>query len=264
MQGFVKTDMEDIKYAGIAAAYKAAEVLRSWYGHLDGVEKKGEIDLVTKADIQAEAVIIETIKAQHPDHSILAEESGRQDRDTGKVWIIDPLDGTTNFSHSIPWFATSIAYAENDEILAGFVLNPINGEFYTAVKGEGAFLNGRFIRVTDTADIKDSLLVTGFPYDIKNCSEQIIKRVENSLKSSQGLRRFGSASLDLCCVACGRYEGFFEENLKPWDTAAGVLIAKEAGAKISVYSGEKYDIYKKEILVTNGKIHDAMISLMGI
>jgi len=160
-------------------------------------------------------------------------------------------------------FAVSIAFSINGDIAAGIVLNPVTGELFTAVKGEGAELNGIPIHVSETTSLSDSLLVTGFPYNVKD-TKPLQDRFFNCLKASQGIRRLGSASLDLCYVASGRFEGFWEENLKPWDTAAGFIIASEAGGKISDFSGNQYNIYKNEILATNGNIHKEMIGLLGI
>ncbi|MBS3731734.1 MAG: inositol monophosphatase, partial [Desulfobacterales bacterium] len=191
------------------------------------------------------------------------EESGnRPNGENGCQWIIDPLDGTTNFAHQLPVFSVSIAFAKDGKLRVGVVLNPVAGELFTAVADQGASLNGRPIKVSDCRKLSESLLVTGFPYDVKEDTAPYMKRFERCLKAAMGIRRLGSAALDLCFVACGRFEGFWEENLKPWDTAAGTLIAREAGARVTDFSGEPYDPEKKEILATNGHMHEALRSIL--
>ncbi|MDA8403484.1 MAG: inositol monophosphatase family protein [Desulfobacteraceae bacterium] len=258
-------DLERIKHTGIGAAYKSAAILNHYLGNLTSVRKKGPIDLVTEADIESEKSIIQTIRLRFPDHEFMAEESGlTRTAPSPCQWIIDPLDGTTNFTHRIPIFCTSIAFAVNDEVLVGVVLNPVSGELFTAVRGKGAFLNSTPIHVSDKKNISESLLVTGFPYNIAQSVEPTLGRFKNCLEAAQGIRRLGSAALDLCFVACGRFEGFWEENLKPWDTAAGVLIAEEAGARVTDFSGNPYALDKKEILATNNHIHEEMQFLLEI
>ncbi len=252
---------DEIKRTAIAAAYKGSKIISGYFGRFFQINKKGAIDLVTQADLASERLIIKTIRSKFPDHMILAEESGFTGGTSKYKWIIDPLDGTTNFAHGLGIVSISIAFLADDEIQVGIVLNPFTGELFTAIKGRGANLNGSPIRVSNNSRISDSLLVTGFPYDFKD-RRKIFKRFVSCLKASQGVRRLGSAALDLCFVACGRFDGFWEENLKPWDTAAGVLIAKEAGAIVTDFSGGDFSIEKKEILATNGKIHKKMISLL--
>ena len=257
-------DFEPVKRIAVAAAYKGARVIMPFYGRLLKINKKGTIDLVTEADTGSEKIIIETIRTKFPDHSILAEESGLNNGNSESKWIIDPLDGTTNFTHKLGLFAVSIAFALNGNIVVGVVLNPVTGELFTAIKNNGAALNGRSIKVSNVDKVSESLLVTGFPYNHKKIFKALMTRFAGCLKASQGVRRLGSAALDLCFVACGRFEGFWEQNLNPWDTAAGVLIAQEAGAVITDFSNRPFDIYEKEILATNGKIHNAMLSLLEL
>ena len=257
-------DMKLIKRIGIAAAYKGAGILKTNFGRISGIRKKGAIDLVTESDTESEKVIIETIKNVFPSHGILAEESGFENEGAECIWIIDPLDGTTNFAHNLGLFAVSIAFAVKGNIAAGIVLNPVTGELFTATEGEGAQLNGLPIHVSKTATLSESLLVTGFPYDFKDIIRNIEVRFFNCLQASQGVRRLGSAALDLCFTAAGRFEGFWEENLKPWDTAAGFIIAREAGALVTDFSGNPFDVNKKEILATNSMIHQEMIKLLEI
>ena len=257
-------DLELIKRVAVAAAYKGARVIMPFYGRLSKINKKGAIDLVTEADIESEKIIIETIKAVFPDHSILAEESGLNNGDSEGKWIIDPLDGTTNFTHQLGLFAVSIAFALNGEVVVGLVFNPVSGELFTAIKDSGAALNGRPIKVSKVDTVSESLLITGFPYNHKKIFKTLMSRFSACLKASQGVRRLGSAALDLCFVSCGRFDGFWEQNLNPWDTAAGALIAQEAGAAITDFSNMPFDIYEKEILATNGKIHKEMLSLLEL
>ncbi|MDM8525230.1 inositol monophosphatase family protein [Desulfococcaceae bacterium HSG8] len=255
-------DLEYIKRTGIAAAYQGGKVLRSYFGRTFEVNKKGAIDLVTEADIGSEKSIIEAIRALFPDHSILAEESGVTKGSNDHQWIIDPLDGTTNFAHQLSLFCVSIAFAVKGNIAVGIVLNPISGELFTAVAGKGAELNGRPVRVSGSGTVSDSLLVTGFPYNFKENFDLLLTRFSNCLDAARGVRRLGSAALDLCFVACGRFDGFWEQNLNPWDTAAGMLIAAEAGARVTDFSDNPFTVDKKEILATNGKIHEEMLSLL--
>jgi myo-inositol-1(or 4)-monophosphatase len=258
-------DLELAKKVGIAAAYKGQRVLLSHYGRgKSKVEKKGVIDLVTEADTESEKIILGTIKNTFPDHSVLAEESGLNKGKTDYKWIVDPLDGTTNFAHQLGLFSISIAFALGDDTVIGIVLNPVTGELFTAAKGKGAELNGRPIKVSNAQKVSESFLVTGFPYDLIDCFNPLMTRFSKCLKASQGVRRLGSASIDLCFVACGRFDGFWEQNLKPWDTAAGELIAREAGATITDFSNKPFNIYKKEIIATNGNVHEEMLSLLAL
>jgi myo-inositol-1(or 4)-monophosphatase len=258
-------DLERIKDTGIGAAYKSAATLNHYLGNLTSVRKKGPTDLVTEADVESEKTIIQTIRSRFPDHEFMAEESGLSRTGPSPFqWIIDPLDGTTNFAHQVPFFCTSIAFALDGEVLVGVVLNPVSGELFTAIRGKGAFLNNTPIHVSNEKNISGSLLVTGFPYDVAQGIDATLCRLRNCLKAAQGIRRLGSAALDLCFVAAGRFEGFWEENLKPWDTAAGALIAEEAGARITDFKGAPYTIDKKEILATNSHIHQEMLFLLEI
>ena len=257
-------DLGRIRDVGVAAAARAGEILLNYWGKTHTVEKKGAINLVTEADLASENAIIQLIRGVFPDHSVLAEESGVTLGTDSYEWIIDPLDGTTNFAHHLPDFSLSIALAFEGDIVFGVVLNPVTGELFCGTRGEGSTLNGRSIRVSSTKVIGESLLVTGFPYDFQSVIRPLIYRFERCLMAAQGVRRLGSAALDLCYVACGRFDGFWEQNLAPWDTAAGVVIAREAGARISNFSNGPYSIEKKEILATNGFIHQEMTALLTL
>lgn len=257
-------DLELVKRIGIAAAHKGGGVLMAHFGKISKIDKKGAIDLVTEADTESESAIIDTIKNVFTDHAILAEESGLSTGDADHQWIIDPLDGTTNFAHQIGLFSISIAFALKGETVFGLVLNPLTGELFTAIKGRGASLNGKQIAVSKVMTVSESFLVTGFPYNLRDHFDPLMTRFSKCLKASQGVRRLGSAAIDLCFIACGRFDGFWEQNLKPWDTAAGELIAREAGAIVTDFSNKPFTIYKKEIIATNGKIHKEMLSLLAI
>lgn len=256
-------NIDAVKKIGMSAAFKGAEVLRRRFEKISRIQKKGRIDLVTEADTESERVIIETIRTAFPDHAILAEESGMNDGTPEYRWYIDPLDGTTNYANGLKLFCVSIALAERDDVVFGIVLSPFTDEVFTAVKGAGALRNSRPIRVSNAETVTDSLLVTGFPYDLKG-HDTIIRRFSSCLKQAQGIRRLGSAALDLCYVACGRFAGYWEQNLCPWDTAAGFLVAKEAGARVTDYSNQAYTLDKKEIVATNGRIHKEMLTLLSL
>ncbi len=258
-------EFETIRSVATSAALQAGDCLLSKLDHIDRIDKKGAIDLVTEADIASEKCIIKTIRRVFPDDTILCEESGDIPGSSKGRWIVDPLDGTTNFAHGIGLFAVSIAYSIGDDILVGIVLNPVTREFFSAVKGHGAQLNGRTIHVSKIPTMADSLLVTGFPYNFKMILNAVIRRFSNCLEASQGVRRLGTAAMDLCYVACGRFEGFWEQNLQPWDTAAGMLIVREAGGRVSTFDGSAYDPFgTREILASNGLIHNEMATLLRL
>jgi myo-inositol-1(or 4)-monophosphatase len=257
-------NLDHIKRIAITAARNGAEVLQSYFGRVFAVTKKSAIDLVTEADTESEKRIIATIRSNFPDHAILAEESGHTDGDSEHIWLIDPLDGTTNFAHGMPIYAVSIALALRGRIVMGIVLNPATGELFAATEGCGAQLNGRAIRVSQIASVSESLLATGFPYDFRNLVKPVMTRLRSCAAASQGVRRIGSAALDLCYVACGRFEGFWEERLKPWDTAAGYLIAAEAGAMVTNFQNQPYSLDHQDILASNGRIHNDMLALLAI
>lgn len=257
-------DLEKIKSVGLAAAARAGEILREYWGKTHAVEKKGAINLVTEADLASERAIIETIRTTFPDHTVVAEESGVMPGTDSHRWIIDPLDGTTNYAHSLPEFTVSIAFAFEGDLVYGLVLNPVTGELFCGTRDQGATLNGQPIKASQTQTVSESLLVTGFPYEIKPIVRPLMSRFERCLMAAQGVRRLGSAALDLCYVACGRFDGFWEQDLAPWDTAAGLVIAQEAGGTISDFSNGSYSIDKKEILATNGFIHHELAALLRL
>jgi myo-inositol-1(or 4)-monophosphatase len=224
--------------------------------------KSGHFNLVTNIDKEVENLIVGKIKKSFPTHTIVAEESGIHKKESHHEWFIDPIDGTTNFAHNYPSFCISIAYMKDSELQIGLVKNPSSGELFSAIKRKGARLNGKKISVSSIKKLSESLLVTGFPQETKKSKLSNFERFKNLTLNTHGVRRAGSAALDLCNVAAGRLEGYWEEKLSPWDVAAGVLILKEAGGKITNYKNGKYDIYSKEILATNGLVHKELMSYL--
>ncbi len=244
-------------------ARQAGNILLEKYGKLTSITKKGDIDLVTEADLASEKLIIERIKTHHPMHSILAEESGEAVLigDGKWKWIIDPLDGTTNYAHGYPCFCVTIALEYKQEIVAAVTYDPTRDEMFSAEKGSGASLNNKNISVSKTDTLGDALLVTGFPYDIATRPNFAAKFTEMLLKS-RAVRRDGSAAIDLAYVACGRFDGFWEDGLNPWDMAAGVLLVEEAGGKVSYYDGSKFSIYEPPLCASNGVVHEEMLTIL--
>ncbi|MEZ5345369.1 MAG: inositol monophosphatase family protein [Pyrinomonadaceae bacterium] len=245
-------------------AREAGSVLLEKFGRKIKVSKKGEIDLVTEADIASEKFIVEKIKTYHPMHSILAEESGEAVLigDGKWKWIIDPLDGTTNFAHGYPCFCVTIALEYKGEIVIAATYDPTRDEMFSAEKGNGASLNNKSIFVSETEKLSDSLLVTGFPYDISK-RDDFARNFTDMLLRSRAVRRDGSAAIDLAYVACGRFDGFWEDGLNPWDMAAGVLLINEAGGKTSYYDGSEFSVYRPPLCASNGLIHDEMLGVLS-
>lgn len=248
----------------IETARDAGRILLEKFGRIETVTKKGDINLVTEADLASEALIVERIKSHFPRHAILAEEAGNAvvtGEDGGHKWIIDPLDGTTNYAHGYPCFCVTIALEHQGEIVLGVTYDPTRDELFTAEKGRGAALNGKPIRVSGTDELGNALLVTGFPYDIKH-REKFARHLTEFLLTSRGVRRDGSAAIDLAYVACGRFDGFWEEGLNPWDVAAGKLLIEEAGGIVSYYDGSKFSVYTPPIVTSNGLIHQQMLNVL--
>ena len=246
------------------AALESGEILLKFFRLNVLRQYKEDGSITTEADIISEKKIKETLKRNFSNHNLLGEETGLDKKSSEYMWVIDPLDGTTNFAHQIGLFSISIAFTLKGETVFGLVLNPLTRELFTAVKGKGASLNGRQIAVSTVMTVSESFLVTGFPYNLRDYFDPLLTRFSKCLKASQGVRRFGSAAIDLCFIACGRFDGFWEQNLKPWDTAAGELIAREAGAIVTDFSNTPFTNDKKEILATNGRIHEEMLSLLAI
>ena len=245
------------------AARAAGNVLNRLFGHVINIIKKGEIELVTEADLESEKTILEIIRSEFPKDNILSEEAGKLRGNSDRTWLIDPLDGTTNFAHGFPFFAVSIALEIEERIVFGIVYNPIMNEYFEAVNGVGAYLNGKPIRVSETSTLGGSLLGTGFPYDIHEKPQRVMGFFNKMIVVAQGIRRPGAAAIDLCYVAAGRLDGFWEEGLSPWDTAAGTCIVKEAGGKLTTIEGNPYSPYLKSITAANPFIHSAMIKALN-
>jgi len=237
-------------------ARAAGELLRQGYGERHEVDRKGVIDLVTEVDRQSEQLLLEALGKRFPGHRVVAEETGGLPGADEKLWYIDPLDGTVNYAHNLPIFSVSIAYAEGGQTELGVVYDPMREEMFTAQRGEGAFLNRRRLRVSSTAELANSLLVTGFPYDIWNNPDNNLDNFAHFAVRTQGVRRLGSAALDLAYVAAGRLDGFWEIRLSPWDVAAGALIVQEAGGLVTnIEGGEDYLSAPQSILAANPRLH---------
>jgi myo-inositol-1(or 4)-monophosphatase len=246
------------------AAREAGRLLLFYFGNLKDIRfKSGRRDPVSEADKASEALIARTLKAAFPFYGFLGEEDTAWQGEGGR-WIVDPLDGTVNYSHCFPCFCVSIAYERDGEIVVGVVHDPVRRETFHAVKGKGAFLNGKRLNVSKTPKLANSLIVTGFPYDIDRHADKILGLFNKMTIASQGMRRLGSAALDLCYIAAGRFDGYWEFGLKPWDTAAGALIVSEAGGRVTALDGEPFHFMdSSEILVSNSKIHNEMIKVMA-
>lgn len=241
-------------------AREAGAILRAGYNKEHQVNYKGVIDLVTEVDHQSEAFLLGEIQKKFPDHHIFAEESGIIVGDDQHIWFVDPLDGTVNYAHHIPIFCVSIAYASQGRLMLGAVYDPMREEMFAAERGKGAFLNGRPIHVSAATELQKSLLVTGFPYDAWNTPQDNFANFVHLAKLTQGVRRLGSAALDLCYVAAGRFDGYWEITLKPWDVAAGGLICEEAGAQVTNVSGDRdYISPPQSVVACAPGIHDRIL-----
>jgi len=247
----------------IQAALEAGRILRENWGGDFAIEKKGEIDLVTAIDYQVEKIIIDRLLSAFPSHSVLAEESGASEQKSDFLWIVDPLDGTTNFAHTYPCFCTSIALEVSGELQLGVVYEPLRQELFTVISGKGAFLNDKKIHVSQAKNLLNSLLCTGFAYDVRENKRNNLRQFEKFILTAQGVRRDGAAALDLSFVGCGHFDGFWEFNLKPWDIAAGVLLIREAGGMVTAVDGSSFDLRSGNILASNGKIHQEMIEVLA-
>ena len=251
----------------IEIAREAGRILTERMGPRLQVSNKGVIDLVTEADLAAERLIIERIQSYYPRHSILAEESGATDTVAhgGEwKWIIDPLDGTTNYAHGYPCFCVSIALErKRGELVIGVIYDPLRDELFAAERGEGATLNGRRIRVSEVDDLNRAMVCTGFPYNVREEAD-FGRHFTNFIMHAQSVRRDGSAALDLAYVACGRFDGFWEEGLRPWDVAAGVLLIEEAGGRVTHYDGKPFNIYTPPIVASNGLVHEEMMRVLAL
>jgi len=251
--------MSDFLEVAIEAVKEAEKVVMSYYGKEKTIQNKGEFDLVTTADVKAENKIVETIKNKFPEHGFILEESDNFNESSEYVWIIDPIDGTTSFAHNYPMFSISIALFKNKEPLLGVVFAPYMKELFHAERGKGAFLNNKKISVSKNKSLKTSIVATGFPY---NERKKIIKYLTKVAEVAQGIRRSGSAAIDICYIAVGRVDAYYELGLKIMDTAAAQLILKEAGGKVTDFEGNKIlDDYKK-VVASNNLVHDELLNLL--
>lgn len=246
----------------VEATRAAGALLRERFGPPQQVEYKGESDLVTALDRQAETLVVGHLRAAFPDHTVLAEEGSTGGGDPVHRWLVDPLDGTTNYAHGYPCFAVSVAYERAGQVVVGVVYDPLRDELFTAEAGRGAWLNGQPLRVSPTGRLIESLLITGFPYERARLPAAL--RLWNALiVRAQALRRDGAAALDLCYVAAGRADGFWERPLQPWDMAAGALIVAEAGGHVSSFAGGPLDVYSGQIVATNSAIHAELLAAIA-
>ena len=246
----------------IEAALRAGTILKGRLGRKRKVGYKGAVNLVTEMDILSEKLIVGEIRKHFPEHAVLAEESGTIEKASRFCWIIDPLDGTTNYAHDFPIFSVSIALARDEEVILAVVYDPTRGELFTAEIGKGARLNGRKIRVSSESNLSRSLLATGFPYDLRESRINNFDHFHNFAVRAQAVRRTGSAALDLCYVAAGRFDGFWEMKLAPWDIAAGGLIVSEAGGRVTDFRGKPLKLDGKHVLASNAQIHRAMLAIV--
>lgn len=254
---------KDLKEKACGIVLKAGKYLKDNSKKIKNISFKGSINLVTNVDREVEGILIGSLQKAFPDIGFLSEEAGKINYGSGLEWVIDPIDGTTNFAHGFPFYAISVALEEAGKPVLGIVYNPEHNEFFYAEKGKGAFLNGKPIKVSSQKALKRSLLMTGFSYKLGKSMEANLVHFRNFLLASQAVRRAGSASLDLCYVACGRLEGFWELDLFPWDTAAGWLMVKEAGGEVTDFSGKQFTNDSRQILATNGKVHSQMLKILS-
>jgi myo-inositol-1(or 4)-monophosphatase len=270
--------LEGAAHTGRQAALAAGALLRLNFSQPHRITYKGAIDPVTESDLQSQELIVGLIRRSFPDHGFLAEETAGEGGGAGPSpaattppasaprpcrWIIDPLDGTVNFAHGLAAFCVSIALEVEGRLEYGVVYDPLRDELFEARRGQGALLNGRAIRVSGIDRLDRALVATGFPYDIRERLPETLGRLRRILGAVQGLRRIGSAALDMSYLACGRFDAFYEENLKPWDTAAGLLLISEAGGRLSSFNGGPYDLYSPNILCSNGWLHEKLLTLLG-
>lgn len=253
----------DYLQEAIIAARIAGQYQKSRFASSLVIEMKGDKNLVTEVDKESERLIVEHLRSRFPGHDIVAEEGDYPQGGSPFRWIIDPVDGTTNYAHGYPWFCSSIGLELDGELVAGVIYNPVYDELFTATKGGGAYLNGSRLSVSTRTPLKNSLLGTGFPYD---CATDPANNFANFIafqKMARGIRRAGAAALDLAYVAAGRLDGFWELKLKAWDVAAGVLMVREAGGVVTTFDGSSYDIFNDRIVASNGLIHDEMVAMLA-
>ncbi len=255
--------MMQVKDFAVQAALEAGKLLVQRFGSIHEVSFKGEIDLVTEADRQSERFLIDRIRSAFPDHDILSEESPPLSTGADYRWIIDPLDGTTNYAHGFPFFCVSIALERKGVVVLGVIFDPLRDELFTAERGMGAFLNTQPLRVSQRTRLSDSLLATGFPYDIRVNPDNNLNHFGNMALRARAIRRAGSAALDLAFLAAGRFDGFWELRLHPWDTAAGTLLVTEAGGLVTDLDGSTYHLESPAVVASNSFIHQDMLTVIA-
>ncbi|MGC8814244.1 inositol monophosphatase family protein [Dictyoglomus sp.] len=255
--------MKRILEVAIKTIKESGNILLNYIGEEKEIELKGISNLVTQVDKLSERHILKSIEENFPDHSILTEETGFINKNSEYTWIVDPLDGTTNYAHNFPFFGISIALIKNKEIILGLIYDPIRDELFYAIKNEGAYLNDRRIEVSKTESLKNSLISFAFPYELSLEEKNFIPFINFSSRT-HGIRRTGSAAIEIAYVGCGRLDGFWAKKLKPWDISAGILIVEEAKGKVTDFSGNNIDIHTDNILFSNGKIHQEMIKILNL
>ncbi len=260
---------DDALEVAVRAARRGATVIRDHAGRLDQVRAKGINDFVTATDEAAQEAIVDTLHDAAPDDDVIAEEGADLDAHTttfdGRRWIVDPLDGTTNFMQQVPPYAVSVALQEEDAITVGVVLDVTHDELFTAVAGHGLQLNGAPTGVTQTDDLADAFIATGFPYRRFEHTEQYLAVLETVIRNTRGVRRHGAAAVDLARLACGRFDGFFETGLRPWDVAAGTLLVREGGGRVTDYrdAGGLTPLFDRQVCATNGRLHDTLLDCVA-
>jgi myo-inositol-1(or 4)-monophosphatase len=245
-------------------ALEAGALLKNLLGRINQITHKGEIDLVTEADLQSEQFLLDFLGHHFPRDTFITEETGQHGDGSKRVWLIDPLDGTVNFAHGLPFFAVSIALQVQGETMMGVVCNPCAGELFEGTKGSGAFLNQKPLTVSKTNKLIYSLLATGFPYTMHQDPGDVMRRFHNLTLRSQGVRRIGSAAMDLCYVAAGRFAGYWEQDLKPWDTAAGAFLVQEAGGRVTDFEGNPFNPFLKTVAASNSLIHEDLLAALRL
>lgn len=254
--------MHDLLEFAVHLAFESGRIQKKYFEKKLSIGYKGEINLVTNVDLECENRIIELVRLNFPDDEVISEEKTNLFEKGKNRWIVDPLDGTTNYAHGYPFFCTSIGYEEGGRITLGLVYNPITEELFWARQGEGAYFNGNPLKVSTTNVLKQALLVTGFPYDVATNPNNNLNHWAAFIMRAQALRRDGSAGLNLSYVAAGRFDGFWELKLSPWDMAAGVLIVREAGGTVTSLSGDEFNLYGGGIVASNGRIHQEMLGVI--
>ena len=254
--------MESFRDLAIRAAMKAGGILQERLGRIKRIGYKGTVNLVTEMDFRSEEIIVSEIRKRFPSHNFLAEEKAKKQTASPFRWIIDPLDGTTNYAHGFPFYSVSIALEKEGEVILGVVYDPARDDLFAAQKGKGARLNGRRITVSSTPRLSRSLLATGFPYDLRESPVNNFDHFRNFALCTHAVRRCGSAALDLCYVAAGRFDGFWEMKLGPWDLAAGSLMVTEAGGRVTDFEGRPLGLDGRRVLASNSRIHREMMKIL--